>query len=49
MEFDVLAKKTENYRKTKSELCQYKVNLRFSLPLQLMGVGGSHAATMAAF
>jgi hypothetical protein len=43
------ARKTENHMETKSDLCKYAINLRFSLALQLMGVGGQHAAIMAAF
>jgi hypothetical protein len=45
----VECRKTEKGIETKSNLCQYELNLRFCLALQLMGVGGEHAATMAAF
>jgi len=45
----VECRKTEKWKETKSDLCQYELNLRFCLALQLMGVGGQHAATMAAF
>lgn len=34
---------------TKSELCNYDINLHFCLALQLMGVGGEHARTLAPF
>lgn len=38
-------KKKEN---TKSELCQYDINLRFSVTLQLVGIRGEHAAILNA-
>lgn len=47
--YAVESKKMEKYKKTKSDLCQYKINVRFLLALQLMGVGGSHATTLATF
>jgi hypothetical protein len=34
---------------TKSDICQYNINVRFCYALQLMGIGGEHAATLAAF
>jgi hypothetical protein len=37
------------HSETKSDLCQYDINLRFSLALQLMGVGGEHAAILTSF
>jgi hypothetical protein len=43
------AKKTTLHSATKSDLCQYDINLRFSLALQLMGVGGEHAAILTSF
>jgi ribosomal protein L37AE/L43A len=36
-------------KKTKSELCQYDINIKFSVALQMIGVGGQHASTLAAF
>ncbi len=33
----------------RSDLCKVDVNVRFCTALQLMGVGGKHAAVMAAF
>jgi hypothetical protein len=33
----------------KSELCQYDVNIKYCTALQIIGVGGEHAATLAAF
>ncbi len=32
-----------------NEVCKYEINLRFALALQLLGVGGEHAATVSAF
>ena len=32
-----------------NKICKYDINLRFALALQLLGVGGEHAATVAAF
>jgi hypothetical protein len=43
------AKRTSAYKETKSDLCQYDINLRFAFALQLMGVGGNHAAILTAF
>jgi len=43
------AKRTSAYKETKSDLCQYDINLRFMFALQLMGVGGEHAAILTAF
>jgi hypothetical protein len=43
------AKRTLAYKETKSDICQYDINLRFAFALQLMGVGGEHAAILAAF
>jgi hypothetical protein len=34
---------------THSALCAYDINLRFCYALQLMGVGGGHATTLASF
>jgi len=34
---------------TKSELCNYELNLRLCLAMQLMGVGGEHAKTLTSF
>jgi hypothetical protein len=39
-------KRTSAYKETKSDLCQYDINLRFAFALQLMGVGGEHAAIL---
>jgi hypothetical protein len=33
----------------KSELCQYDVNIKYCTALQIIGVGGEHAATLAVF
>jgi len=35
MDFFVFAKKTKNWSKTNSDLCQYEINLWFSMALQL--------------
>ena len=35
--------------KTKSELCQYDINVRFCLALKLMGTGGKHAHILTLF
>jgi hypothetical protein len=43
------AGKNANHIETKSDLCKYEINLRFCFALQLMGVGGHHAAIMATF
>ncbi len=43
------AKRTNNDKKTKSDLCQYQLNLQFSMALQMMGVGGAHRSTLTAF
>jgi len=32
-----------------NKICKYDINLRFALALQLLGVGGEHAATITAF
>jgi hypothetical protein len=40
--------KNNNSKKTKSNLCQYAINSCFSMALQLMGVGGTHAGTLVA-
>ena len=34
---------------TKSELCHYDINIRFCLAMQLLGLGGEHAAVLSAF
>ena len=36
-------------KRTKSELRHYAVNIKFSIALQMIGVGGQHASTSAAF
>jgi hypothetical protein len=41
-------RKTER-EKTRIVLCQYDINIRFCLALQLMGVGGQHASILTAF
>jgi hypothetical protein len=41
--------KTRLYKNTNSDLCQYDINILLSFALQLMGVGGQHAAILAAF
>jgi hypothetical protein len=33
----------------KSEICLYDINVRFCYALQLMGIGGEHAVTLASF
>jgi hypothetical protein len=38
----------ENH-KSKSELCQFDINIRFCLALQLMGKGGEHARILTSF
>jgi hypothetical protein len=43
-----LKRKTEKV-KTKSELCNYDINVKFCLALQLMGVGGQHASILTSF
>jgi hypothetical protein len=49
-EYVIEAKKSEiDGDKTKSDLCRYQINVQFSLALQLMGIGGGHASTLAAF
>ena len=37
------------HSESKSDLCQYDINLRFSLALQLMGCSGEHAAILTSF
>jgi hypothetical protein len=44
----VSAKKRQNAIE-KSEICQYDVNIKYCTALQMMGIGGEHAAVMAAF
>jgi hypothetical protein len=44
----VSAKKRQNATQ-KSEICQYDVNIKYCTALQMMGIGGEHAAIMAAF
>jgi len=34
-------------KKTKSELCQYDINIKFSVALQMIGVGGQHSTSTA--
>jgi hypothetical protein len=36
-------------KRTKSELRHYAVSIKFSIALQMIGVGGQHASTSAAF
>ena len=46
---NVKSNKTRLYKNKNSDLCQYNMNILFSFTLQLMGVGGRHAAILAAF
>jgi hypothetical protein len=43
------SKKSEREHETKSDLCKNEINVRFCFAMQLMGVGGEHAAILAAF
>jgi hypothetical protein len=43
-----MAQRRENHR-GRSEICQYDVNVKYCTALQVMGVGGEHAAIMAVF
>jgi hypothetical protein len=40
---------TVSAKKQQSEICQYDVNIKYCTALQMMGIGGEHAAMMAAF
>jgi hypothetical protein len=42
-------KKNNTAKMTKSNLCHYDINVRYVIALQLLGLGGEHAAVMAAF
>jgi len=42
-------KRIKENHKTKSELCQYDINIRFCLALQLMGKGGKYACILSSF
>jgi hypothetical protein len=41
--------KQTSQRGVKSDLCRYDINLKYCTTLQLMGVGGEHAAVLSAF
>jgi hypothetical protein len=43
------AAKIKQYKRSKSDLCHYDINILFSMALQLMGVGGEHGASLSAF
>jgi hypothetical protein len=43
------SKKVYKETANKSDLCCYNINLWFCYALQLMGIGGEHVATLAAF
>ena len=45
----VEGKKSREHNNTNSDLCKYEINLRFCMALQLMGVGGEHAAVLSSF
>ena len=45
----VESEKNDNIRLTKSTLRHYDVNVRFCLSMQLLGLGGEHAAVLCAF
>jgi hypothetical protein len=42
-------KQKNNIGLTKSTLCHYDVNVPFCLSMQLLGLGGEHAAVLCAF
>jgi hypothetical protein len=41
--------KSTTIEKSKSNLCQFDINIRYCLALQFMGVGSEHAAILASF
>jgi len=43
------SKKKNTAKFTKSDLCHYDINVRYCIALQLLGLGGEHAAVMSAF
>lgn len=45
----IMPMKRNETTKSVSNLCNYDINIRFALALQQIGVGGSHAATVAVF
>jgi len=48
-QFSIKAQETVKNGHGNNAVCKYDLNLRYTLGLQMIGVGGEHAATVAAF